>query len=268
MIRAAHLVAACLALSGCGLRPLYSGGTNGAVAASLRSVDVAPIEGQIGWLVRNNLTQRLSAAGEGDAVYRLEVELDDNITGFGIRGDRAVTRAGRPARLPASKPAAPGAAGRRSRQGRRGAAAGPTRRPQHDALQALLVLGAYGKGGAEYEFQLHHAASQILSGAVPRARLQESPSGYGRKRRRHRSPRAGRTGTGRCGRRGGRLGPAARPRAGPRRRLRRGADASRAYGAQVHGRGTRCADPGPSGSACAASKRTCGVSPGRAATAR
>ena len=30
-------------------------------------------------------------AGAG-AAYRLEVELDDNITGFGIRGDRAVTR--------------------------------------------------------------------------------------------------------------------------------------------------------------------------------
>ena len=26
------------------------------------------------------------------SAYRLEVELDDNITGFGIRGDRAVTR--------------------------------------------------------------------------------------------------------------------------------------------------------------------------------
>jgi membrane-bound lytic murein transglycosylase B len=51
------------------------------------------------------------------------------------------------------------------------------RRPQYDALQALLVLGAYGKGGAEYEFQLHHAASQVLSGAVPRARLKAYATG-------------------------------------------------------------------------------------------
>jgi membrane-bound lytic murein transglycosylase B len=51
------------------------------------------------------------------------------------------------------------------------------RRPQYDALQALLVLGAYGKGGAQYEFQLHHAASQILSGAVPRARLKAHATG-------------------------------------------------------------------------------------------
>ena len=51
------------------------------------------------------------------------------------------------------------------------------RRPQYDALQALLVLGAHGKGGAEYEFQLHHAASQVLSGAVPRARLKAYATG-------------------------------------------------------------------------------------------
>ena len=51
------------------------------------------------------------------------------------------------------------------------------RRPPYDALQALLVLGAYGKGGAEYEFQLHHAATQILSGAVPRSKLKAQATG-------------------------------------------------------------------------------------------
>ena len=41
--------------------------------------------------MRTALEDRL---GRGDAatVYRLEVELDDNITGFGIRPDDAVTR--------------------------------------------------------------------------------------------------------------------------------------------------------------------------------
>ena len=83
---------AALVLTGCGLRPLYAGGGAGSVAATLRSVDVAPIEGRSGWLVRNNLVERLGAAGAGGSTYRLEVELDDDITGFGIRGDRAVTR--------------------------------------------------------------------------------------------------------------------------------------------------------------------------------
>jgi LPS-assembly lipoprotein len=86
------ILLAMLALSACGLRPLYGGGASSPVAATLRSVEVAPIDGQIGWLVRNRLNERLGTTGESAAAYRLEVELDDNITGFGIRGDRAVTR--------------------------------------------------------------------------------------------------------------------------------------------------------------------------------
>ena len=92
MIRLALLLAVSLALAGCGLRPLYSGGGAGSVAATLRAVEVAPIEGRSGWLVRNNLVERLGGNATGAESYRLEVELDDNITGFGIRGDRAVTR--------------------------------------------------------------------------------------------------------------------------------------------------------------------------------
>ncbi|HEY9553952.1 LPS assembly lipoprotein LptE [Allosphingosinicella sp.] len=90
MIRAAAL-AMMLLLSGCTLRPLYGGGGDGAVATTLRSVDVAPIEGRAGWLVRTALEDRLGAKGEA-ARYRLEIELDDDITGFGIRPDNAVTR--------------------------------------------------------------------------------------------------------------------------------------------------------------------------------
>ena len=51
-----------------------------------------PIEGQVGWLVYNKLKDRLHASGTGETRYRLNVELDDDIVGFGIRGDRAVTR--------------------------------------------------------------------------------------------------------------------------------------------------------------------------------
>jgi LPS-assembly lipoprotein len=81
-----------LLLSACGLRPLYGGGEGSPVAATLHSVTIAPIDGQVGWLVHNELSERLDPAGQGAAAYRLEVELDDNITGFGIRGDRATTR--------------------------------------------------------------------------------------------------------------------------------------------------------------------------------
>jgi LPS-assembly lipoprotein len=86
------LLTATLLLSACGLQPLYQGGGAGPVAQSLRSVAVAPIEGRAGWLVRTALEDRLGAPDSGSARYRLEVLLDDDITGFGIRSDDAVTR--------------------------------------------------------------------------------------------------------------------------------------------------------------------------------
>ena len=92
MIRPAALIALALLLPACGLRPVYGGGSSGAVASTLRSVSVAPIPGQSGWLVRSKLVERLGDPGDGPAAYRLEVTLDDNITAFGIRGDRAATQ--------------------------------------------------------------------------------------------------------------------------------------------------------------------------------
>ena len=79
-------------LSACGLRPLYSGGSQGTVASLLKGVSVDPIEGRAGWLTRNALTDRLSASGSGESRYRLAIKLDDNIEGFGIRPDDTVTR--------------------------------------------------------------------------------------------------------------------------------------------------------------------------------
>ncbi len=90
--RALLLLMLPLALGGCGLRPLYGGGAGSDVAMTLHSISVGPIEGQSGWLLRNKLVDRLSPGGNQAAVYRLDVVLDDNITGFGIRGDRAATR--------------------------------------------------------------------------------------------------------------------------------------------------------------------------------
>ena len=90
MIRALALGFA-LMLGGCGLQPLYSGGQSGAVATSLSSIRVGPIPERGGWLVRNALVDRLGGESASPA-YRLEVELDDDVTGFGIRGDSGVTR--------------------------------------------------------------------------------------------------------------------------------------------------------------------------------
>ena len=91
MKRVAALLLLCAALAGCGLHPLYGGGNAGPVAQVMGSVAVQPIAGQTGWLVRTALVDRLGDPGTG-ARYRLVVDLDDDLTGFGIRGDSAVTR--------------------------------------------------------------------------------------------------------------------------------------------------------------------------------
>jgi LPS-assembly lipoprotein len=83
---------ALFALTGCGLRPVYTGGSCGPVATTLRSVSVAPIDGQAGWLMRNKLIDRLGSDGSTGSAYRLEVKLDDNISSFGLRSDRAATQ--------------------------------------------------------------------------------------------------------------------------------------------------------------------------------
>jgi LPS-assembly lipoprotein len=81
-------------LSGCGLKPLYAGGSASPVAATLGSVDVAPIQGKSGWLMANSLRDRLGAMGQGSgaAKYRLTVRLDDDIVGLGTRSDDSVAR--------------------------------------------------------------------------------------------------------------------------------------------------------------------------------
>ena len=81
-----------LAVAGCGLQPLYGGGAHGAAGAALGSVEVGPIGGQQGWLMRAALNDRLHAAAAGATRYRLEVELDDQIIGLGINDQNTVTR--------------------------------------------------------------------------------------------------------------------------------------------------------------------------------
>ncbi|MBA4760783.1 LPS assembly lipoprotein LptE [Sphingomonas sp.] len=86
------LVAASTTLSGCGLRPLYGGGVGGPVQTMLSGVEVAPIQGEAGWLVSNAVRDRIEATRSGTPTYRLEIKLDDRIEGLGVRSDDVVTR--------------------------------------------------------------------------------------------------------------------------------------------------------------------------------
>lgn len=93
MKRLVLILAAATLTAGCGLRPVYGGGTSGPTATFLSSVAVQPIDGgRTGWLLRAALADRLGEPTQGDRRYRLEVEVDDDLTSFGIRGDTAVTR--------------------------------------------------------------------------------------------------------------------------------------------------------------------------------
>lgn len=84
---------AALTLSACGLQPMYAGGGRGPVAQGLSAVDVAPIEGKAGWLVRNALDDRLGQSGShATPRYRLDVLLDDKVEGLGLISDDTVGR--------------------------------------------------------------------------------------------------------------------------------------------------------------------------------
>jgi len=90
MKRLALLLA--LAATGCGLHPLYEGGASGPVATALSRVEVAPISGKAGYLMSTALRDRLPESKDEPALYRLEVRLDDSITGLGVKSDDTVTR--------------------------------------------------------------------------------------------------------------------------------------------------------------------------------
>lgn len=96
MKRIATLLALLIAVPGltaCGLRPMYAGGGSGAAAQGLAGVEVGPIEGKSGWLVRNALTDRLAAGGaSGAARYRLDVRLDDRLEGLGLLSNDTTAR--------------------------------------------------------------------------------------------------------------------------------------------------------------------------------
>jgi len=80
-------------LGGCGLQPMYAGGSTGAVAQGLAAVEVSPIEGRAGWLTRNALRDRLAQTGGTTTPrYRLDVLLDDELEGLGLLTDETIGR--------------------------------------------------------------------------------------------------------------------------------------------------------------------------------
>ena len=85
------LVAVSLSLAGCGLSPVYSGGSTSAPAALMTQVEIPPIPDRSGFLVRQALIDRFGTT-VADPRYRLEVELDDQIVAFGVRGDNSAAR--------------------------------------------------------------------------------------------------------------------------------------------------------------------------------
>jgi len=87
------LLPATLLLAGCGLQPVYSGGTSSPVAQGLAQVDVPPIEGRAGWLVRNALVDRMSVGGAGVSPrYRLDIRLDDRLEALGVLSNDEISR--------------------------------------------------------------------------------------------------------------------------------------------------------------------------------
>lgn len=87
------VLALALLLSACGLKPMYAGGGSGAVAQGLAGIEISPIEGKSGWLMRNALSDRLGAShAAASPRYRLDVRLDDKVEGLGLLSDDTIAR--------------------------------------------------------------------------------------------------------------------------------------------------------------------------------
>ena len=85
-------LAASLALTACGLKPMYAGGVQSASAQGLAAVEVPAIQGRGGWLVKNALDARLGVAGQTTPQYRLDVRLDDSLEALGVLNDDTISR--------------------------------------------------------------------------------------------------------------------------------------------------------------------------------
>jgi LPS-assembly lipoprotein len=91
-MRIVLVLLASLALTACGLKPLYAGGAQAGAAQGLAAVDIPAIEGRGGWLVKNALEARLGVAGQATPQYRLDVRLDDSLEALGVLNDDTISR--------------------------------------------------------------------------------------------------------------------------------------------------------------------------------
>ena len=85
-------LAASLALTACGLEPMYAGGTSAQAAQGLAAIEIPAIQGRGGWLVKNALEARLGVAGDSAPQYRLDVRLDDQLEALGVLNDDTISR--------------------------------------------------------------------------------------------------------------------------------------------------------------------------------
>ena len=89
-MKASLAFGALLTLAACQLAPIYAGGSHGPAATTLAQIAVAPIPDRAGYLVRQQLLERLNP---GDTpTLRLEITLDDKLSGFGVRSDTTISR--------------------------------------------------------------------------------------------------------------------------------------------------------------------------------
>lgn len=91
-MRILPVLAASLALTACGLTPMYAGGSSAGVAQGLAAVEIPEIQGRGGWLVKNALDARLGIAGQAAPQYRLDVRLDDSLEALGVLNDDTISR--------------------------------------------------------------------------------------------------------------------------------------------------------------------------------
>ena len=85
----AGVIAASLALSGCGFTPLYA---QQGVVHSLASIDVVAPEGRTGFLIRQSLDDAFAKNRSGPAAYRMNLSLAEARYPRGIRIDNVATR--------------------------------------------------------------------------------------------------------------------------------------------------------------------------------
>lgn len=91
-MRIVFALLASLALTACGLSPMYAGGSDAAIAQGIAAVEVPAIEGRGGWLVKNALEARLGIAGQTTPQYRLDVRLSDSLEALGVLNDDTISR--------------------------------------------------------------------------------------------------------------------------------------------------------------------------------